>query len=59
MKKIEVNGFVWYWQETEGGNLRLYDAEKDVVTEFDSYKEMLLMLGEVIECGKGAVICKP
>ena len=47
--KIEVDGYTWYWQEFDrpDGNLecvRLFDANGDVVCEFDDYKEMLHFL---------------
>ena len=43
-KKIEVNGFTWYFQEFIEGNkheFNLYDADGDFVCEFDSMEEMM------------------
>ena len=43
-KKIEVNGFTWYFQEFIEGDkheFNLYDSDGDFVAEFDSMEEMM------------------
>lgn len=43
-KKIEVNGFTWFFQEFIEGDkheFNLYDAEGDFVAEFGSMEEMM------------------
>lgn len=43
-KKIEVNGFTWFFQEFIEGDkheFNLYDSDGDFVAEFDSMEEMM------------------
>lgn len=43
-KKIEINGFTWYFQEFIEGDkheFNLYDSDGDFVAEFDSMEEMM------------------
>lgn len=49
MEKIEVNGFLWLFEEIDrpDGTLQavnLYDAEGEIVCEFADYKEMMRFL---------------
>lgn len=43
-KKIEINGFTWYFQEFIEGDkheFNLYDSDGDFVAEFGSMEEMI------------------
>ena len=55
IEEIEVNGFLWKWQELDSpdGNLEainLYDSDGDFVCEFRDYKEMIHFLKGAIPC---------